>query len=671
MLGIQLYDVEGHLKTAPQLIKELSGALYGQVTATAQVGGRTKEQNDELKRLAEIQGSVTQDIRDYEAGIKGATLSDDKRAKKLVELRAKLANTEAAMQPLLAIEGKMTTVTRQLTEEQRNQAIQTLAGTYGMKAMNALLAEGAEGWEDMEEKVMAGASAHEVAEARMDTFAGAMERLKGSIETLLIRVGLPLINNFAKPLVEVIDRDLMPAFDAWAKESLPRIIDQVMAFGTAAKTWVMETAIPAVQGFITSIDWEAIRTFLGDVVTRVQEVGGKAVEWITGIAIPAIQGFITSIDWEAIGGFLGGIVTKLGEIKDKAVEWITGIAIPAIQGFLDKIDWPAIKQAFTDLISKVTEVGGNVGLWIEGVAIPAIQGFLDKIDWPAIKQAFTDLISKVMELGANVTLWVTETAIPAVQDFLTEIDWEGIKTKLDEVRIKVDEVSGSTAGWHEDLMALNEFVQVDLMRMFDALNNVQLALHQQKLESLRKLWDNLLDPTLQRVWAFLQTNLLPALILLGAELGGLPTILALVRSGMDGVKGGLEKLKPVIETITKKLNDLADAIKKMTLPWWLVPGSPTPFEIGLRGIADAMGEIEAATRWMAKGPAWAVSHQGAPTSAATAAVYGYRQPAATSRSTQDSHDTYHETVIIRDPVAMAMFLESRREQQLRRFAEGL
>jgi hypothetical protein len=43
-----------------------------------------------------------------------------------------------------------------------------------------------------------------------------------------------------------------------------------------------------------------------------------------------------------------------------------------------------------------------------------------------------------------------------------------------------------------------------------------------------------------------------------------------------------------VQDVVGWLNNLATKINNLTLPDWLTPGSPTPFEMGLRGISDAM-----------------------------------------------------------------------------------
>lgn len=57
---------------------------------------------------------------------------------------------------------------------------------------------------------------------------------------------------------------------------------------------------------------------------------------------------------------------------------------------------------------------------------------------------------------------------------------------------------------------------------------------------------------------------------------------------------GLSNLKGVIDSVVGWLKDLADTLSKIDIPSALDPGSPTPFEIGLRGITDALGGLMSA-----------------------------------------------------------------------------
>ncbi len=55
--------------------------------------------------------------------------------------------------------------------------------------------------------------------------------------------------------------------------------------------------------------------------------------------------------------------------------------------------------------------------------------------------------------------------------------------------------------------------------------------------------------------------------------------------------GGLEGIKGAIDNVIGWLKDLADTLSKIDIPSALDPGSPTPFEMGLRGITGALQNL--------------------------------------------------------------------------------
>lgn len=86
-----------------------------------------------------------------------------------------------------------------MTEQQRIQTIQDLAGSFGQMGLAALTA--GDPLSAMLGLMSDSASAADVAAARMNTFSGRMEQLRGSIETLQIRAMKPLMESL-KPLIE-------------------------------------------------------------------------------------------------------------------------------------------------------------------------------------------------------------------------------------------------------------------------------------------------------------------------------------------------------------------------------------------------------------------------------------------------------------------------------------
>lgn len=251
-LGISLYDTEGNMRTLPQIVSQFEQALNGARTVMIETSGRTEEQNKELERLQGLYESTSRRISDYEHGIKGATMTEKTRQRTLAGLQTQLAAIGGEISDLKGIESTYEKQVVSLTEKQRHQAIQTVAGFRGMLGLNTLLQEGTAGWQEMEQAIAEASSASAYAEARMGTFSGVMEALKGTLETTLITAGKPLIEEFLKPLVMWINSSVMPAVNAWVNNSL------VPAIG-AIKEWAVETG-PLL------LDWFGrIRDFLGEI----------------------------------------------------------------------------------------------------------------------------------------------------------------------------------------------------------------------------------------------------------------------------------------------------------------------------------------------------------------------------------------------------------------------
>ncbi|MCB0070691.1 MAG: phage tail tape measure protein [Caldilineaceae bacterium] len=177
-LGLNFTNADGSMKSMAEIAGELNRVFQGQVTFSSTVGGRTAAQADELKRLQGVYGRTQAAIRDYETGVKGATYSDEKRQKKLDELRATLAATEQAMQPLLEITGQQVQTTRALTEEEKIRYLTTIFGADAMRAAAALAGYSEEEFAALMETL--GESDAELAAAqRMDNLAGDMEIFRG------------------------------------------------------------------------------------------------------------------------------------------------------------------------------------------------------------------------------------------------------------------------------------------------------------------------------------------------------------------------------------------------------------------------------------------------------------------------------------------------------------
>ncbi|HHY57697.1 MAG TPA: phage tail tape measure protein [Chloroflexi bacterium] len=128
----------------------------------------------------------------------------------LGDLGVAIYNTDGSMRSFEGILGDLTTATSGLTDEQRNMALTTIFGADAIRAVNILTAAGVTGWDNMASAIGTAGAASAVAEARMKGISGAIEYVKGSIDSFLIGTMLPFADSISGALRAV--GDMVTAF---------------------------------------------------------------------------------------------------------------------------------------------------------------------------------------------------------------------------------------------------------------------------------------------------------------------------------------------------------------------------------------------------------------------------------------------------------------------------
>lgn len=151
-------------------------------------------------------------------------------------------------------------------------------------------------------------------------------------------------------------------------------------------------------------------------------------------------------------------------------------------------------------------------------------------------------------------------------------------------------------------------------------------LFEQFIQGLVNLWVNVLWPAIQKVWQWMSTVLWPYLQALGNFLGAVLGLAVKILAGVwqnvlwpalktfiewadkhimpvlrpiadflsKVFKAAIDGISAAIKTLTGWLNTMADKLKNIKLPAWMTPGSPTPWEIGLIGVDEALRSLSKA-----------------------------------------------------------------------------
>lgn len=106
------------------------------------------------------------------------------------------------------IAGTLQNALRGQTEQQKAMTLETIFGSDAIRAAAIIADTGADGMNKLA-AAMGKVSAEDVAAKRMDNFAGSMEQLKGSLETVAIQIGsvlLPVLKTFADVVTSLVNK---------------------------------------------------------------------------------------------------------------------------------------------------------------------------------------------------------------------------------------------------------------------------------------------------------------------------------------------------------------------------------------------------------------------------------------------------------------------------------
>lgn len=486
------------------------------------------------------------------------------------------------------------------------------------------------------------------ARAAGQTFAGQLDILKNTVGNVAEGVGMSLIpilqnfmSNVVMPLVPLLQTvgeafsDLIQTGDLGVflddiKEGFQGLVppDVIDAIANVV-LWVRDTLLPALQSMGEWLVTVGIPTFLDWVTTIWSQLGpglAQLAVWIQDIAaviLPLLQQAIAFVvqHWQifaAIAAVVGAVILALnapiaaiiaavvllatawannwGGIRDIVANvWnqYLGPIFTILKGWLD-VNLPIAIQFLKDA-------------W-ETVLLPAI-----RLVWTFIQEQVFPLISKLIDLYLkalisnlqstanywndvllpairNVWNWVSTVLIPFIRDQL--IPWISQRT--------TEAIQTLSNFWNNTLLpaitSAWKFFNEKILPIIKDVIDIMEKLGSITITALAGFWQNVLQPALKVAYDFFNDNILPVLKdvrdFISDEIG--PKLLWFKNSVIDPLANAISKgLSGAIDWVRTQLDNLKNLIDTIKLPPWLTPGSPTPFEEGLRGIARALSDINA------------------------------------------------------------------------------
>lgn len=463
-------------------------------------------------------------------------------------------------------------------------------------------------------------------------FGVVLQNLKDDIGLQLLPVLLPLAEklldiakNVLPILVGIFENSVVPAIGTVTDfigrfldriQDLPSLIEEgftpLEAIGEVLKTFFpddMEEKIDAItsglSGFIEQvvafaqpiIDFIMQNVNLQDVLIALGVV-------IASVIIPIVISLISTVAplvllfvgivaaiallrnaWESD---FGGIRTMLTGLFEKVIlpnfeilrAWLAENLPKALQilsDFWTNVLKPAIDTVFA-------WIQGTLFPWYMNVWVPLIQEKMTKA-----LQILSDFWTNTLQPAImKVWNWLSTVLLPFIRDQL--IPWlrdnftKGIQVLSDFWTNTL--LPAITKAWEYFNDHILPIIR-DVIGIMDKLGAIAIT-------ALAGFWENILKPALEKVWKFFNDNILPVLKdvrdFIVEEIG--PKIIWFKEHVIDPLAKAVgEGLTNALDWVKQELGRLKDLIDNFKLPSWLKPGSPTPFELGLRGIAKAMDDL--------------------------------------------------------------------------------
>lgn len=318
-------------------------------------------------------------------------------------------------------------------------------------------------------------------------------------------------------------------------------------------------------------DWaEKWQTFKNKITTALAPVGeammdglGKAMDSVAEIfERPDVQEGLTKFT-EMIGTFITKIVEHIP---------------PLIDGFFRFVEFLKNNQGI--VVAVLTALGAAALVWGYTTAAAAITAITPLLPVIAVILLIAAVVYLLYEAWNNNFLGIRDTVMnlwAGMQPVFAALrEWLSVVIPA-ALQVLKDWWDQAIQNWQ---MVWN-FLQTYILPVFEAVANLIGAVLNLALEVMAGIIQNIIVPALTSLWSWIDEKIMPVIVKLASWL-------------REKLGPAFDRIGEAIRGVVDWINKLSSNISNIKLPKWLTPGSPTPFETGLRGIASAMADVNQA-----------------------------------------------------------------------------
>lgn len=362
---------------------------------------------------------------------------------------------------------------------------------------------------------------------------------------------------------------------------LTAVVPALLSMAAAIAPFLLMVAGVAALRNIWEQNWLGIRDILTGVWNKeIYPALQQLYAWLKvniPLAIQAASAYWQTTLLPAIQAVWGWISVELLPLLAGLYAWLK-IAIPEALAWLGNV-WttillPAILAVGNWITTVLLPILGQLWAWLK-VAIPEAVAWLGNV-WTTV------LLPAILAVGN----WITTVLVPVLSSL-----WDWLSTNIPAA------IQTLSDFWSNVLLpailAVYDWLANVAFPFWQALSDFFTAIFGKAIEAFAGLWENVLQPALETVGEYIGDKLQPVLDAISTFIS--ETLQPAAQSFSDFLGGAFlkafEGIRDIIEDVTGWLSDMAAKIASIKLPDWLTPGSPTPFEIGLRGIGDALQDV--------------------------------------------------------------------------------